>query len=469
MTDQLEFDVIVLGGGPGGYVAAIRAAQQNLKVALIEANQMGGTCLNRGCIPSKALIHYAKIWKQFKRSEDFGIHAENISFDFEKMESKKEDVVTQIRNSLEGLIKTNRIQIFQGFGKLESPHVVKVIGKDSAFLKGKFIILATGSEPRELPSIPFDYELIHDSTSFLNLKQLPKRLVIVGGGVIGCEFAAMHAAFGVEVTILEILPMIISLEGKQVSDVLTRSFTKKGIQVKTNIRIQSVEKTASEVTFTLEDGSSIVADCALVSVGREFNTEGIGLEKAGVIVKPNGSIDVNEHLQTNVDHIYAIGDITAKWILAHVASHQGVVAANHIVDQTSSIDYRSVPSVIFTDPEIATVGYTVEKAIEAGYDAVASQFPFQALGKAQAIQAPEGFAQLVTSKSTGQILGAQVIGHEASNLIAEIGLAIDNELTVEAVAHTIHAHPTIAEAWMEAAMLSMDKPVHFPPKPKVGV
>lgn len=466
LMEKKYFDLIVLGGGPGGYVAAIRAAQKGLNVALIEAKQMGGTCLNRGCIPSKALIANAEVLRKVRHAKEWSIAVGEVSFNYSSMEERKDRVVDKVRKSLEGLILSNKITVFKGFGKFTSPHEIKVLGENEAVLEAKNIIIATGSEPRGLSLFPFDYERVHDSTSLLDLKKLPRSLIIVGGGVIGCEFASMHHEFGVDVTILELLPFILSTEGKEVGDFLANSFRKRGMKVETSVSLTKMEKKDSSVVFTTKEGKTFEAEAALISVGRRLNSDQIGIEKTGVIVEQNGSIQVNEFMQTNVSHIYAIGDVTGKWLLAHVASHQGLAAVEAILGHPVKINEGAIPSVIFTHPEVASVGLTLEKALQKGYDAVIGKYPLQALGKAQAINETEGFAQVVISKSTGQIFGAQVIGNEATSLIAEMALAIENELTVESIHETIHAHPTFAEAWAEATLLASNLPLHFPPKSK---
>ncbi len=458
------FDCIVIGSGPGGYVAAIRAAQRGLQTALIESKELGGTCLNRGCIPSKALIANAEVLRKIREAQAYGITTGDISFNYEAMKERKDRVVEGIRKGLTGLIASNKIHTFEGYGKFSSPNEVVVIGKDEALLEGKTIIVATGSEPKELPPFPFDYEKVHDSTSLLNITELPERLAIIGGGVIGCEFACLHRAFGVEVTLLEVLPSLLPTEGKQISSAITSSFKKQGIDVQTNVAVEKTERKGDSVLVHISGKAPLEVDAVLVAVGRKYNTDQIHLDKAGVIVEEDGSIPVNEHLQTNIPHIFAIGDITGKWILAHYASHQGMVAADTAAGHLSEMNENAVPSVIFTKPEIGTIGLTLERAFEAGYDATVGKFPFQALGKSQAIIETEGFAQIVIEKTTGQILGAQVVGHGAATLIAEMAVAISSELTVQSITETIHAHPTIAEAWMEAAFLADDMPLHLPPK-----
>ena len=466
-TKENHFDVVVIGGGPGGYPAAIRAAQSGKAVALIEAKQLGGTCLNRGCIPSKALIACADAYDRIKDVAEFGITVEKISFDYGFMVQRKDKVVTKIRKSLESLLAANKIKIFKGFGKFVSPKEIKISGEDNLVISADKIIIATGSEPRNISAFPFDYEKIHDSTSLLDLKKLPQKIVIIGGGVIGCEFASLFAAFGVHVVVLEMLPRILPMESKSVSEALAKEFKKAGIMVETGVRVEGIDKTKNGVSARIADGKAFDADIALVAVGRQMNTSAIDLQKAGVKVNDNGMLSVNDKMETHVPGIYAVGDIASKWWLAHVATHQGWVAGSNAVGKEAHMRYEAIPNVIFTHPEIGTVGLSLEEALEKGYDAIAGAFPFQALGKAQATDQTEGFAQIITDKRTGQILGAQVVGHEASALIAEMAVAVANELTLESITETIHAHPTIAEAWLEAAFVAADTPLHFPPKKKV--
>lgn len=460
--ESKQFDVIVLGGGPGGYPAAIRAAQRGKKTALIEANLLGGTCLNRGCIPSKALISSAEVFYKAKTAKEFGINIGDLSFDYEVIANRKDKVVSDVRRGLEGLIKMNGIEIFKGFGTFKSNQEIEVNGE---ILKAPNIIIATGSESREIPAFPFDGVKIHNSTTLLELKKLPKSIVIIGGGVIGCEFASLYNILGVDTTICELLPSIIPMEAKAVSQFLTKTFKAKGVKIETGVQVTGIDKTATGVKVNLADGRSIEAEIALVSVGRSMNTSKIGLEKTGVKTDGKGNIITNEKMETNVPGIYAVGDIASKWWLAHVATHQGVVAADNITGKKASMHYEAIPSVIFTHPEIATCGLSIEQALEKGYKAKVAPFPFQALGKAKASGETDGFAQIVTDETTGQILGAQVAGFDASSLIAEMGAAIANELTIECIADTVHAHPTMAEAWLEAALLSINLPIHLP-KPK---
>lgn len=458
-----QFKVAVIGGGPGGYVAAIRAALGGATVALIEGENVGGTCLNWGCIPTKTLLAGAEMLHKVKRADEYGIHVEGISFDFAKMEQRKDQVVTKIRKSLEGLIAAHKVILIKGYGRFASPTQIKV---GDEIIEAEKIIIATGSEPRNMPAFPFDGQKIHSSSSILGLKALPKSIAIIGGGVIGCEFASLYAEFGVEVHIIEMLPLIAATEGKAVSGALTAAFQKKGIKMTMNALVESIDTSREGVVVRLKGGESIAAEIALVAVGRKLNTDNAQLDKAGVYVDERGVIPVNDKMETNVSHIYAIGDITAKFMLAHVASHQGVVAAQNALGIDSVMHYEAVPSVIFTHPETATVGYTLEKALEKGYKATVGKFPFAALGKAQAAIETEGFAQVVVDKDTHAILGAQVVGHEASALVAQMALAIQNEITIDGVTDTIHAHPTIAESWLEAAMVALETPIHLPPLKK---
>lgn len=464
--EKKNFDVVVIGGGPGGYPAAIKAAQCGKSVALIEAKELGGTCLNRGCIPSKALIASAEVLHRVNEAKEFGISVGQVTFDYAKMSDRKDRVVDKIRKGLEGLVSANKITLLHGFAEFISPREIKVKGQDNGIITADKIIIATGSEPRDMSAFPFDYKRIHDSTSLLELKTLPRSIVIIGGGIIGCEFASLYSGLGVKVTILELMPRIIPMEASNVSQALTRAFQQKGITIETGAMVEKIDLTANGVKVIIAGGKTVEADIALVSVGRKLNTDKIGLDKAGVVVKDNGMILVNDRMETSVDGIYAVGDIASKWWLAHVASHQGLVAANNACGIPAKMHYEAVPSVIFTSPEIGTVGMSLEDALANGFKAGLGAFPFQALGRSQATFQTEGFAQIVQEKGTGRVLGAQVVGHDASALIAEMALVIANELTVDCIVDTIHAHPTTAEAWIEAALMANETPLHLPPARK---
>jgi dihydrolipoamide dehydrogenase len=466
MTEKQYFDVAVIGAGPGGYVAAIKATHAGKKVALIEKGDLGGTCLNVGCIPTKTLIAHAHVWEKIKHAADFGITTGSVSFNFAQMKERKDSVVAKMRKSLEGLIQSNQITIFRGEAQFTGPKELKVKGQNNAIIQAEKIIIASGSEPLDIAAFPCDHQKIFNSTSILGLTQLPKTLAVIGGGYIGCEFASLYAALGVKVIVLEALPSLVSLQGKAVSDALTASFKKQGIDVRTNVMVEGIDKSGNGVKVRLKDQPPVEADIALVAIGRKVVSQGLGLEHAGVLTGDKGAIAANEKMETNVPGIYAIGDVTGKVMLAHVASHQGIVAAVNATGGDAVMHYDAVPAVIFTMPEIAMVGMTLEQALEKGFAAAVGKFPFLALGKAVAAGETDGFAQVIIDKKTGQILGAQVVGHDASSLIGEMGLAIANELTVDCLNDTIHAHPTLPEAWMEAGLLAADTPIHFPPKIK---
>lgn len=465
--ERQKFDLIVIGAGPGGYVAAIKASQAGLRVCLVEKALLGGSCLNVGCIPTKTLLANAQVMHKIRHAADYGIAVGAVTFDYNKMKLRKDGVIEKIRKSLEGLIRSNGITILRGSAEFLSPYEIKVKGEENALLHAPKIIIATGSEPLDIPAFPCDHKRVLNSSSILELTSLPKTLAIIGGGYIGCEFASLFSDLGVKVTILEALPSIVMFQGKAIADALTQAFKKKGIEIQTNVMVEGIDHLPSELSIRLKGSAPLTCEMALVSIGRKIISSGLGLEKAGIAVNEKGAILVNDKMETNVPGIYAIGDVTGKGMLAHVASHQGIIAASNAIGGASAkMHYNAVPAVIFTNPEIATVGLTLEQAQEAGYDAKIGKFPFQALGKSVAAIETEGFAQIVVDRKTGQIIGAQVVGHEASTLIAEMGLAITNELTVECVADTVHAHPTVAEAWLEAALLANETPIHLPPKVK---
>lgn len=466
--ERKEFDIVVIGAGPGGYVAAIKASQMGKKVALIEKEHLGGTCLNVGCIPTKTLISNALMLHRIQHASDFGIEVGPISFDYSKMKARKDGVVDKIKKSLDGLIRSNGITIFKGKAEFVSPKEIKITGESPELLHFQKVIIATGSEPLDIPSFPCDHKKIFNSSSILELTKLPKKIAIIGGGYIGCEFASLFAALGVKIALIEALPSILSLQGSTIADVMTKSFTKKGIEISTGASVEKIDTQGDGVLVHLKGKEPIAADIALISIGRKIVSQGVGLEKAGVLTDAKGAILVDDTMATNVPGIYAIGDVTGKFLLAHVASHQGIVAASNACGQEAHMHYEAVPSVIFTHPEVATVGMNLEQAQLEGLNVSIGKFPFQALGKAIATMESEGFAQIITEKKSGRILGAQVIGEGAASLISEMALAIHNELTVECISDTIHAHPTLPEAWMEAALLSTDTPIHFPPKIRKG-
>lgn len=463
--ERKKYDIAIIGAGPGGYVAAIKAAQEGKRVCLIDKSHLGGTCLNVGCIPTKTLLANAAVMHKVIHAQDFGIFTGEISFDYGKMKLRKDGVVEKIRKSLEGLILANGIAIIRGTAEFLSPKEIKVKGHENCLINAEKIIIATGSEPLDISAFPCDHKKICNSTSILEITSLPNTLAIIGGGYIGCEFASLFAEFGVKVIILEALESIVMAQGPSIANALTAAFKKKKIDIQTGVFVEGIDDVSNGLNIRLKGKAPLHCDMALVAVGRRINSDNLGLEKAGVIVGEKGAIPVNDKMETNVPGIYAIGDVTGAFMLAHVASHQGIVAAAQAIGQEDArIHYNAVPAVIFTTPEIATVGMTYEQAVKEGYQAVIGKFPFQALGKSAATMETEGFAQVVVDGSSGQILGAQVVGHDASTLIAEMGLAIANELTMDCIMDTIHAHPTVAESWLEAVLLANDTPIHFPPK-----
>ncbi|OGN55667.1 MAG: dihydrolipoyl dehydrogenase [Chlamydiae bacterium RIFCSPHIGHO2_12_FULL_44_59] len=466
MTTRKTHDIAIIGSGPGGYVAAIRAAQLGKSVGLIEKDFIGGCCLNVGCIPTKTLLSNAAVLHQVKRAKEFGISVGSIQFHYDQMKKRKDSVIEKLRSSLESLIQSNQITIYRGTASFESPKTLKVMGHDNIFINAGKMIIATGSVPLDIKAFPCDNKRIFNSTSLLELTEAPKSLAIIGGGYIGCEFASLFVELNTKVTILEALPTILATQGEQVSQFLSKSFMHRGIEIQTSALVRSIETQTDHVHITFSDGKTMDAEFALVAVGRQVYTDGLHLEKAGVLTHERGFIETNERMETGVPGIYAIGDVTGKWMLAHVASHQGVVAASNACGIEAKMHYEAVPAVVFTTPEIATVGYTVEEAKKAGFQAAKGWFPFPALGKAQAALETEGFAQIVFDEKTNQILGASVVGHEASNLIGEMALAIQNELTLESVIETIHAHPTMGESWHEAALMAYKTPIHLPPVKK---
>ncbi|KKB39197.1 dihydrolipoyl dehydrogenase [Bacillus thermotolerans] len=460
----VETDTIVVGAGPGGYVAAIRAAQLGQKVTIVEKGELGGVCLNVGCIPSKALLTAAHRYEQAKHSDDMGIGAENVTVDFSKVQKWKAGVVKKLTGGVEGLLKGNKVDIVRGEAYFVDSNTLRVMDENSAqTYKFKNAIVATGSRPIEIPNFKFSDRVIN-STGALALEEVPNKMVVVGGGYIGAELSTAFANFGTEVTILEGANEILGGFEKQMSALVKRSLKKKGVKVVTKAMAKSAEETDNGVIVTYEAGGKeekIEADYVLVTVGRRPNTEELGLEEAGVKISEKGLIEIDKQCRTSVSSIYAIGDIVQGSPLAHKASYEGKIAAEAIAGQRSEIDYLAIPAVCFTEPELATVGYSEAEAKEEGLEVTAAKFPFAANGRALALNSTDGFVKLVTRKEDGLIVGAQIAGTGASDMIAEIGLAIEAGMTAEDVAMTIHAHPTLGEMTMEAAEVALGSPIHI--------
>jgi dihydrolipoamide dehydrogenase len=461
----IELDTLVIGSGPGGYVAAIRAAQLGQKVAIAEKAEMGGVCLNVGCIPSKALINAGHRVEHAKHSEDMGIKAENVTVDFSKVQEWKSGIVKKLTGGVEGLLKGNKVEIIRGEAYFVNENTVRIMDeKNSQTYTFKNAIIATGSGPIEIPGFKWSDRVI-SSTGALALKEVPKKLVVIGGGYIGMELGTAYANFGTEVTILEGSKQILPGFEKQMSQVVSKRLKKKGnVEVFTEAMAKGVEETKDGVTVTAEikgESKTFEADYVLVTVGRRPNTEELGLEQVGVEMTERGLIKINKKAQTNINGIYAIGDVVEGPALAHKASYEGKVAAEVISGHAAEIDYMAIPAVVFTDPELASVGYDEKSAKEAGFEVKASKFPFAANGRALSMNETDGFMKLITRKEDGLVLGAQIAGGNASDMIAELGLAIEAGMTAEDIAMTIHAHPTFGEISMEAAEVAIGLPVHI--------
>ncbi|MFC0015866.1 MULTISPECIES: dihydrolipoyl dehydrogenase [Allobacillus] len=458
-----EVDTLIVGAGPGGYVAAIRAAQMGQKVTIVDKGNLGGVCLNVGCIPSKALISAGHRYEQASGSDDMGIVAEKVSVNWDKVQEWKGQVVNKLTGGVESLLKANKVDIVKGEAYFVDQNTAKIMDdKQSQTYKFKNCILATGSRPVELKPFPYS-ERVLDSTGALNLKEVPGKMVVIGGGYIGTELGGAYASFGTEVTILEGTKDILGGFEKQMTQLVKKRLKGKGVDIVTEAMAQGVEETDNGVKVTYEvkgEEKTIEADYLLVTVGRRPNTDEIGLEEVGVEMDDKGLIKVDKQGRTNVDSIFAIGDIVDGPPLAHKASYEGKIAAEAISGEKSEIDYLSMPLVVFSDPELASVGYNESDAKEAGYDVKVSKFPFAANGRALSLNDTDGFVKLITRKSDGLVIGAQVAGPSASDLIAELGLAVEAGMTAEDLALTIHAHPTLGETVMEAGDLAIGMPIH---------
>ncbi|SFA57156.1 dihydrolipoamide dehydrogenase [Anoxybacillus pushchinoensis] len=460
----IETETLVVGAGPGGYVAAIRAAQLGQKVTIVEKGNLGGVCLNVGCIPSKALISAGHRYEIATHSQDMGIFAENVKVDFSKVQQWKAGVVKKLTGGVESLLKGNKVEIVRGEAYFVDENTVRVMTENSAqTYKFKNAIIATGSRPIELPTFKFSKRVL-DSTGALNLSDIPKSMVVIGGGYIGTELGTAYANFGTKITILEGADEILSGFEKQMSAVVRRRLKKKGVDVFTNALAKGVEEREDGVTVTFEvngETKTIDAEYVLVTVGRRPNTEEMGLEQIGVKMTERGLIEIDKQCRTSVSNIYAIGDVVAGPPLAHKASYEGKIAAEAIAGHPSEIDYLAIPAVVFSDPECASVGYFEKQAIEEGIDVITAKFPFGANGRALALNETDGFLKLVLTKDDGVIIGAQIVGPNASDMIAELGLAIEAGMTAEDIAMTIHAHPTLGEITMEAAEVALGSPIHI--------
>jgi len=457
----------ILGAGPGGYVAAIKAAQLGAEVTVVEDIEVGGTCLNRGCIPTKALLASAEMLAKARELDKFGIEMDGTPVpNLEKIMARKDKVVgTQVKG-IRGLFKSWGINLIEGRGTLLGDRKVKAVGKDGSeqTLDADKVIIATGSRPAQIPTFPFDGKNILSSDDALQLRDIPKSMIIVGAGVIGCEWACIFRELGTEVTMVELLPRAVSTEDEEISETLAKELKKKKIKLMSGVGVDSVAVGADGVEAPLPEGKKLTAEKMLVSIGRAFNSQGIGLEEAGVEQGKRGEILVNDKMETNVEGIYAIGDVTGGILLAHTASTEGIVAAKNACGKDARMDNSVVPAAIFTSPEIGSVGLREFQAADQGIDIRTGHFQFRGLGKAHAMGEIAGFVKLVADKKTDKVLGAHIIGPHASDMIHETALAIKAGLTVRDIAGTIHAHPTLSEGIMEAAEDLHDEAIHMPKK-----
>ena len=459
----IETDTIVIGAGPGGYVAAIRAAQLGQSVTLVEKGDIGGVCLNVGCIPSKAMISSAHRYQEAQNSEDMGIITEGVKLDFSKVQEFKDSVVNKLVGGVDMLLKGNKVNVVKGEAYFVDDSKLKVMDdKQSQTYEFKNAIIATGSRPIEIPGFKFGGRVL-DSTGALALEEAPEKLIVIGGGYIGTELGSAYANFGTEVTILEGTPDILGGFEKQMTQLVKKNLKSKNATIVTKAMAKSAEETENGVKVTYEakdETHEIEADYVLVTVGRRPNTDELGLEELGIKMSDRGLIEVDKQSRSSVSNIYAIGDIVDGLPLAHKASYEGKVAAEAIAGEKSEVDYIAMPAVCFTEPELATVGYNEKQAKEKDIEVVTGKFPFQANGRALGLNKTDGFVKVVARKEDGLVIGAQIAGNGASDIISELGLAVETGMTLEDIALTIHAHPTLGEIPMEAAEVALGRPIH---------
>ena len=465
----MKYDIIVIGSGPGGYIAAVRASQLGKKVAIIEKySTLGGTCLNVGCIPSKALLdsshHYYDATHHF---EEHGISVENPSYDFQKMIDRKSKVVEQTTGGVKFLMDKNDIDVYEGLGSFEDATHVKVTKNDgtSEVIEGANIIIATGSKPSSLPFITIDKDRIITSTEALKLKEVPKHLLVIGGGVIGLELGSVYKRLGADVSVIEYAPAITPTMDKDVSKELAKVLKKQGMKFNVNHGVTAVERKGDEVIVkaTNKKGEEVEfkGDYCLVAVGRHAYTDGLALEKAGIKANERGQVEVNDHLQTNVSNIYAIGDVVRGAMLAHKAEEEGVVVAEYLAGQKPHIDYNLVPGIIYTWPEVAAVGKTEEELKKANVEYKSGKFSMRALGRSRASGDIDGFVKVLADKHTDEVLGVHMVGARVADLIMEMAVAMEFRASAEDIARICHGHPTYSEGVKEAAKAAWDgKPLN---------
>ncbi len=466
---EKTYDVVVIGAGPGGYVCAIRAAQLGMSVACIEKESLGGTCLNVGCIPSKALLHTSERFEEAEHDfADIGIGVNKPKLDLSKMMAHKKKVVDSNIQGIGFLFKKNKVDHVTGSGKIIRAGEVEVTdskGKTST-LKTKNIVIATGSEVTPLPGIEIDEKKIVSSTGALDFNNVPKKLAVIGGGVIGLEMGTVWRRLGADVTVIEFLDKILPPMDNEISKNMQRILKKQGMTFKLGTKVTAAKSTAKKVTLTMEpskggDAETADFDAVLVAIGRRPHTEGLGLEDAGIAVNERGQVDVNDHFETNVKGIYAIGDVIRGAMLAHKAEDEGVVLAEILDGQSGHINYDAIPGVVYTFPEVAEVGKTEEQLKEDGVKYKVGKFPYMANGRALAMNAPDGFVKILSDAKTDRVLGCHIIGAEAGTLIAEVVLAIEFDGSAEDIARTCHAHPTLNEVVKEAALAADGRALHM--------
>ena len=463
MADQ--YDVVVLGAGPGGYVAAIRAAQLGLRTAVVERQYMGGVCLNIGCIPTKALLKNAEVAHTLQhRAKEFGFSFDNLKLDYPTAFKRSRQVSDRLVKGVSFLMKKNKIDVYDGTGTLTGPNTMAVKLNDGkeATLSAKNIIIATGARPRPFPGVEFDEQHIISYIPAILADKPPTSVIIIGGGAIGVEFAYVWANYGVNVTILEMMPHLLPNEEPEVSDTLEKAYKKLGVKFQTNARVTGIEKSDNGVRVQVEGGQPLEAEQCMVAINFLPNTEGIGLEAAGVQLTERKNIAIDGNMRTNVPGVYAIGDVATDYRLAHVASAMGLIAAETIAGHhTTPLDFRMMPRCTYSQPQVASFGYTEAAAKEAGYEVKVGQFPFVANGKSLGLGEKEGFVKIISDARYGEILGAHLVGPDVTELLPELTLAHNNELTAEEIARNVHAHPTLSEALMEAAHGVEGQPIHI--------
>jgi dihydrolipoamide dehydrogenase len=466
----MPIKLTIIGAGPGGYVAAVRAAQKGAQVTVVEAAEVGGTCLNWGCIPTKALIASAEALERARNAPDFGIEVSGVvGINIGKIRERKDKVVSTQVKGIRGLFRSWGVDLIEGRGSLISPDVVRVVQKDGMTMdvKSDRVIIATGSRPARPAGFPFDGESVITSDDAVQMKRIPKSLLIVGAGVIGSEFAFIYRSFGAEVTMVEMMPRALSTEDEEMSAIIEREFKKSKIKLIAKVKVEKVEKTGDgTMAATLDNGQRIETGMILVSIGRSMNSEKLGLEAVGVAMGGRGEITVNGKMETSVPGIYAVGDVTGKALLAHVASHQGLAAVENALGGSETMDYTAVPSGIFTMPEIGSVGLREHQAVEQGVKYRVGRFPYRALGKAHVTGEITGMVKILSDEATDKVLGVHICGAHATDMMHEGALAITTGTTAKQLGSMIHAHPTFSEAIMEAAEDVHGRAIHLPKKPE---